>query len=285
MARAGFGGRALALAVVVSAACAPAACGGTEVGPGEDAGAAEDAQPPGEDAAPAEDAGSDAADAAPEAAPDAGPRWCATLSPTPRFCDDFDDGSFADDWTVFTLAPAGSGDMDLDPLEYVSAPASLNVVTDAVPAQGTVNIHLRRTLGAPVSRVKLAFALKLPTVTLTKGAVAIATLDVSSNHFFSLFLRDESASPGPSLEETTANGTVRHALTKLPPANAWTRVTIDLDLAAGKADVLYGSEKVLDQAAIVAGNGTEATARIGAVYVLGPADPFAASFDDVVLDY
>jgi hypothetical protein len=125
----------------------------------------------------------------------------------------------------------------------------------------------------------------LATTTFTKGALAIATLDVSQNHFFTLFLRDRDANaPTATLEEVGPNTTTRHVLSKLPASNVWTRVTIDIDLAGSKATVLFGADKVLDGAAIMTAPSKDPTIRLGAVYIYGPADAFEARFDDVLLE-
>jgi hypothetical protein len=147
-------------------------------------------------------------------------------------------------------------------------------------------VLLRKTVLGDVTHAKLSFSAFFPTVTLTQGAIAIATLDVSLNHFFTLNLRDQDpTAPAASLEEY-ANGTLtRHVLTRLPPAGVWTRVVIDLDFGAGKANVSFDAQKALDGEPITALAGTEGTIRVGGVYVEGPADVFEARFDDVVLDF
>ena len=65
----------------------------------------------------------------------------------------------------------------------------------------------------------------------------------------------------------------------------WTRIVLDVNLAAGKANVTFDGQKALDDAPITATPGTEGTIRVGAVYQYPPSEPFTANFDDVVLDF
>jgi hypothetical protein len=266
----------VSLVIGLSAACGGSAAPPGESEPGEDGGLA---APDGGPEAPA-DAGAEArADAAP------GGPFCATLDPQPRFCDDFDDGDGENDWTIFTFSPASAGTATLGE-DAVSPPYAFSIATNPVNAGSAINIHLRKTLLAPVSRVTFGFAMKIAEPALDMGSLAIATLDVTLNRFFTLLLRDaDEDDPQPILQETGPGGTTRHVLSGLPPKNTWSRVTIELDLEGGEASVSFGSTKVLDGAAIQAGAGSEATIRIGTVYVNGPAAPITVAFDDVILDF
>jgi hypothetical protein len=235
----------------------------------------------------ASDGGSDAdADADADAArplPEAGAAFCATRVPQPRFCDDFDDGNLTNDWTQSAFVPGALA--ELDGTSFVSGRASFHVKTSATGAAAANNALLRLTLFAAVSHPKLSFATRLPAVSFTKGSIAIATLDVSLDHFFTLYLRDgDPTAPAAVLEEYLAGTVTRHPLTLLPAVDVWTRVTVDLDLSLGKANVSFGAQKALDAAPITAVAGSEATLRLGAV-IDGPAEAFEARFDDVTLDY
>jgi hypothetical protein len=244
--------------------------------PVEDASDEGGTAPPVDAGVPVEDARDARADA-----PSAG--FCASRSPAPKFCDDFDDDDLEDDWAVLT---AQGGEAVLDPSVAVSPPASLAVGTAGLGAMQNANVHLRATAnGAPTGHVVLAFEMMLATTAYTQGAIAVATLDVSSSHFFTLYLRDgDTDAPAATLEEITQSGTTRHVLSKLPGAGVWTHVTIDVDIGGAKASVSWGNEKVLD-ATTTPGPAQDPTIRIGAVYVNGPAAPFEARFDDVTLDF
>jgi len=256
-------------------------------------GSSSDPQPQGPDGAPPPELEPEASAPAPEAGPEAadagadvvttGGRYCTKLVPVPRFCDDFDDGDLTNDWTQF-VAPAGSV-LQLDTSSSTSAPASFHVIAKATAAAAANNVLLRSTMLGTVKHGKLAFSVFLPSVTFTKGAVAIAQFYVNLDDAYTLYLRGpDDAANIPMLEAYVGGVTTRHMLGKLPPVGVWTRVVIDLDLAGGKASVSFDADKALDAAPISVLTGSEATVRLGAL-VDGPADAFEARFDDVVIDY
>ena len=278
--RAGLRGTAAAaLALALSTGVG---CGSTGLGVVEGPDGAPDAEPPPDGDSPHLDGGGDARDARKDGlAPASG--YCLGLVPKPRFCDDFDDLDLINNWDQDTVTPPSV--MDLDDSTFTSAPVSFGVATKSVLPGSSANVHLRKTVLGNVPHVQLSFSAIFASTTLTQGLVAIATLDVSSSHYFTLYLRDGDPDGAGALEELVGGTKTRHVLTKLPPAGTWTRITLDLDLAAGKANVTFGAQKALDAAPITAIVGTEATVRLGAVYVYGPTDPFQASFDDVVVDF
>jgi hypothetical protein len=274
------------ICVAASLACGALGfgCGssGTPVESEPDPDAGADAAPPADGPTPELDAGPDAADARNDAVVPGG-RWCTKLSPAPRFCDDFDDGDLTNDWTQ-SAAPAGAV-LELDDSMSTSAPASFHVIAKPVMVAAANNVLLRTTMFGAVKHGKLAFSLFLPSVTFTKGAIAIAQFYVTLNDVYTLYLRGpDDAANIPMLEELVAGVVTRHMLTALPAAGAWTRVMIDLDLTGGKATVAFGAQKALDAVPITTLAGSEATVRLGAI-IDGPADQFEARFDDVIVDY
>lgn len=227
---------------------------------------------------PEEDAGK--RDARAEAG-DAGTSFCQTLSPKPAFCADFDDGEVDTGWDTSFVQGGNLGVTD----EAKSGPFALEAKTPALVAAQVARVSVRTTKITSAPKVTLSFALFLPKTTFTSGAIGIAALDVSLNHFFTLYLRDpDETNPGPALIENTINGTVRHVLSGLPPANAWTDVTITIDEGTRKVSVAFGATTVLDGAQIQ-GTIEEATIRLGAAYIDGPSEAFTARYDNVVLRF
>jgi hypothetical protein len=225
--------------------------------------------------------GPDVADARKDAVNPGGP-YCATLVPKPKFCDDFDDGNLTNDWTSSAATPGSV--FELDESSSTSAPASFHFVARPEMAAVANNVLLRKTMFGAVTHGKLAFSAFLPTLTFAKGAIAIAQFYVNLDDAFTLYLRSPNdAAPAAELEEYVGGKKTVHPLTKLPPIGAWTRIAIDLDLANGKAAVMFDAISALD-AAIAKGAGSEATVRVGAI-VDGPADGFEARIDDVIVDF
>lgn len=272
----------LAGASSAAALASLSACGKDDQAEASDAG--DDAAPGPEDATPAPEG---AAPAPPDAGVpkrDASGGYCATLTPTPAFCDDFDDGDLENDWNVTNLVPPATSVLELAE-DAESAPYALHGRTEATGMGDLANASVRKTIPGGFSHATLSFSMKLASTQVGAGALSIATLDVADRHYFTLNVRDgDPDAPGPSLEETHPSVmTVRKPLAAVPPAGVWTRVVLDLDLAAGKASVSFGTTKVLDAVAIVAEPGTSATVRVGAVYVVGPTPPVDVLVDDVVL--
>jgi len=231
-----------------------------------------------------------APDAAPDVVVDAKPdvtpppaHYCAGLVPKPKFCDDFDDGDLTNDWTA-SAAAAGSV-FELDTATSTSAPASFHAIAMPEMAAAPNNVLLRTTMFGAVNHGKLSFSTLLPTVTFTQGAIAIARFHITLDDSYTLYLRGPDAAGNiPTLEENVGGTITEHMLTALPPVGAWTRVTVDLDLAGGKASVSFDAVKALDAATITVVAGSEATVRIGAI-VDGPNDKVEAHFDDVIVDF
>ena len=238
---------------------------------------------PGDGGAPAHD---DAQVPPPEAGAEEGgaPMFtsCAALSGRSevRFCDDFEDGDLENDWTVATAVPANRA-VELNKATRYALYAATESVGQDVPTSA----NLRKTVAGAFTRASLSFAIRMPTTDVGKGALAVATLDVAASHFFTLHLRDTNlAVPGPALEESRASGSRRLPLSATLPADRWTRVAIDLDLVAGRADVRFDGVTVLSAAEIAAEPATEANVRVGAVYVVGEAPKIEVLVDDVLLE-
>jgi hypothetical protein len=193
------------------------------------------------------------------------------------FSDDFEDGDLDNDWDFVNVCPGCNGTID----QGVFLAQTKSVLT-----QETAYAHVRTTILGKPTRVRLSFDATFPSVTLTKGTLAIATVDVSTSHFFSLFLRHQDPEPpAAALVEQGGPSAKRHVLTSLPPPNAKTRVVIDIDLGGGTASVSFGGTVALANDPIGKTIADDPTIRVGLLYVYGPQDPFEARFDDVLLEY
>lgn len=225
------------------------------------------------DAGPREDGGADA---------DVGRSFCAHRTPRAAFCDDFDDlGTLGARWDVLEPSPPGVASTDLT--SFVSAPASLGVLTRRLGMGELGSILLRKTIKGTASRVVLAFDYYGDAVQ-KDGTLAIATLDLSLDHLLTLYLRDDDPSaPGPTLTELPPLGTfVEKNPLPVPPAGAWTHIVVDADAAHGRVTVTYAGAVVLD-VGIARGAALDPTIRVGAL-VSGAAAPYAVRFDDVTVD-
>jgi hypothetical protein len=225
----------------------------------------------------------DAADGGPR--PDGGPSFCASLSPKPAFCDDFDDGDLTNDWDQATVV-APTSEIALDTSTFVSGSASFDAVVHAVGGGEGGYASLRSTVKGTPSHVALSFQARPSTSTIAEGAIAIGDLDVSDAHVFTLYLRDDDpAGAKASVKEIDGSTVTYHPIARLPAANAWTKITLDVDVANGRLSLLYDTEKVLDAVDVSKTPALDPTFRVGAVYVLGPEAPFELHVDDVVVTF
>jgi hypothetical protein len=242
-------------------------CGTSSSAP-TDAGAADAA--PVDAAPPPDDAGHEASGTT---------RFCDSVKAT--FCDDFDKGDLGSTWDFFQQTPPGVG--VLDEANFKSAPAAFGVRTKKC-AQGDVGtILLRKTIAGGASHVVLAFDVNAD-VGQASGTLAIATLDLSTSHLLTLYLRDDDPNtPGPTLTEVApgVSTAIRNPFTKLPAAGAWHNVTLDVDAANGTAALLIDTVNVLS-ATIAKAPVDSPTIRVG-VLVTGPAQPYTFDFDNVAL--
>lgn len=260
--------------VFIGLSATAAACGsrGTPDLPAPEDAAVEGGSPPGTDAG--------GIDAAPDA-PSRG--FCVSLSPAPKFCDDFDDGLLSNGWDQLTIVPGSDG--AIDGTSVRSKPGAFLVETRAAGDNDVAHVHLRKSVVGRPARAMLTFSVRMADTAPAIGAVAIATLDMATNHLFTLYLRDDDAvRPGPALVEIAGGARSRLALPRVPAADTWTRVTLDVDLLGGRARVTYDGALVAEGAIASVPGAVDPTARVG-VYAFGPLPAQTARFDDVVLDF
>jgi hypothetical protein len=205
------------------------------------------------------------------------------LALKPAFCEDFDHANALTDWdAVVKVAP---GTITQSGVEYTSGPASALLQAGAAGSGAYSSVLLRKTatLAANATHARLSFSYYPTLDAPDAGSLGIATLDMSNAHFFTLYLRDPSATPGPALVEAVATDTRFALVGAMPPKNQWTRIVLDVDVAAGKANVTFGGTKVLTDAPISNGTSKEPTIRVGSL-ASGPLPAFGVYIDDVVLE-
>jgi len=248
------------------------------------------ADAPGEGARPDAAATGDAASGAD--AFDAGASFCASLSPAPTFCDDFDeDASLASDWTYFSINPADAGSVVVDTAAYVSPPASLA----AQVGPGTSN-----TAGL-VAQVTKQFLTPATASAHLEYRLRIDSIDSVENELFSQlgfkgggatpYLLDVYLGPGAFLEEEIpgdAGVTFKeYPLAQQPLVGVWSLVALDVDFV-GATVKLTVDKTVAFQGPLDQGyTSGPPVLSIGVGYYAGSPRTVsggAAHFDNVVLD-
>jgi hypothetical protein len=258
-------------------------CGSTE-SPGQPADAGDERS--NVEAGPADASTGDASgDAGLDGARDAeagGGRWCDTLAPKPAFCDDFDRNDLNVVWDA-VVQTTGSA-LALDQANFRSPPQALAVRSKNAGSNELGNVLVRKTVAGAPARAKLSFDFLGDPAPASGGPVAIATLDMSTSHLFTLYLRDaDPTTPGPALvEQPPAGPSVRHPFT--PPSLAqWVRIEIEVDLSAQKASLRFDANAALNQVSIATSTANGPTLRLG-VLTTGPQPAYSARFDNVTLE-
>lgn len=203
----------------------------------------------GPDAPATKDSGQDVAttDAQADSSDSAVAGYCASLSPTPGFCADFDTGAF-DSQFSFEHA-VGTGSLSADATTSVSSPNSF-VAKLGKSSTSADFAFMTRVFSGPATQFKYAFELRLdgwPGGPVS-GVLAAIVIDdgAADSHTLSLYVTGTYA----ALEEsfaTTDGGMayLDHKLNWTPTLGVWTHIAFSVDLNAktcsvavnGKADL------------------------------------------------
>lgn len=252
------------------------ACGG------DDAPSAPGGTDAGVEAAAPIDAGTDApADVGADTAVDvdAGPKgYCASLTPAPTFCEDFDQG---------TMFPPKRWDSAIDngaDGQIVATGKSMpNAYRSTVPqVNGYANSLLRTSVAATGTKLSVAFDYN-SAVTIGgpfPNAKIIARVFLSNDHSFTIELPDGVS--GPALvEHVTGSLPTTTPFVPAPPEGTWTRIALDFDTQTRKVNLTIGGKAALTNASFT----SSASGAFGLNLGLS-ADTLAyvAEYDNVVID-
>jgi hypothetical protein len=270
---------------------------GPDVASGFDASDAPSESASGTDAADAY-GGSDAFDGALDAgsaadALDAASPFCASLSPAPAFCDDFDEGTaLAADWSYFSIAPPDAGTVAVDTGAYVSPPASLAAQIGAGTANGN----------GLVAQLNKQFVASSSSSAHLEYRLRIDAVDSVENELFSqLAFKGGAATPyildvylgqGAVLEEEIpGDGGVtfkEHPLATQPTVGVWSLLTLDVDFVNVTVKLTIDGTVAFEGGLDPGYNAGTPLLTIGVGYYAGPPRTVsggAGHFDNVVLDF
>jgi hypothetical protein len=236
----------------------------------------------------------DAADAAPS-----GSGYCASLSPQPRFCADFDDGPLERGWQNEGRTPDpglfGGGTIEADTTVFRSAPRSVAFATPArVAASQTAAAFLLTRIDVAPSALRLDFDLRIATEEIPSaggGRVILASVHFAPAGAIVLF-RDALGTALGLLDDTTGSGATA-ATSERIPVGVWKTVTIHVANMPTDGGADGWANVAVDQ--IVAATlplpaafqkvTSPPTVSVGAVLARGPVGAFRANVDDVRIDY
>jgi hypothetical protein len=200
--------------------------------------------------------------------------FCASQSPAPMFCDDFDEGAANPAWDQVTGL---GGSVAINDLESVSAPDSMVSTVDANQNEDDVDLAGYESLTAEqgvAGTVSLAFEIRIDAGDTSAAADAvlgaIQLYDGSALYDLELELMYASATTyAVSLTENAPY--LEHATGATVALATWTRVTMSVVLPAG------------------AGGATSATLTVGAstysttVHVTSGGDPIATPIPEALV--
>ena len=283
-------------------------------GGSHEAGALKDAAPPSNDGAIADDTSIPNGDATPDDASsvidtgpppdapgtDAGPLgFCGSLSPSPLFCDDFDESSTFGKWdstgTTHGIATIGSAVARSAPN---GATATSNPLTTSV-ADVTIAKAFPTLTSTP--RVEtLAFDMFVEKMDTTHGAVAVVGAlmlqdSAKALHEFQFVLTQTNGKIVATFPEYWdpgnggATGFAEHDVSATVSLQTWIRVTIQLSLfngtGTGSAARLFfdGTVVALLAPNLITKNGAP-QALLGLSYVQAPSDAWVVHYDNATFD-
>jgi hypothetical protein len=266
--------------IAISVACGSSSdSNGSSGGPGDDAssGGLE-----GGSSGNPNDGSSSGSDSPPPPPP---PFTCATLSPQPKLCEDFDDNTIPQTATTQTGAGATQGIVDT---VSKSPPRSYEVVVPLIPAQISYSL-LEMTFDTPTppSKFTVSFDFNPKAVPAATGTLVVARVFLSQTHSVSIELtsedgpviREQEGGPPPTLDRASSK------IASLPAANAWTRYKLTIDLASGKGT---NAKLEANGAAVVpsfALTGTTNSDFFALNLGLQADAAFTAHYDNLVVDY
>jgi hypothetical protein len=214
-----------------------------------------DATPPDAtaDATSIPDAAPDASRDAPVDVADASPLgFCASLTPAPTFCADFDEGAVDNGWSS---SQSSNGTIALDGTTSTSAPDSF--VSTSVTSTANVIAALFKDFGTSGSAYHLAFDLRVDAVSANAQAV-VGQVQLMTSNVLDYGLSFIVTATDASIEESyRSGGTTQYLLTTLasrPVTGQWTRVFIDVTAPPGTVTVHYGATLVLDHQTMPTGS-------------------------------
>lgn len=235
------------------------------------------------DAAPTSPAGA-AGDAGDAAAVEAG-RFCDIVSPKPKLCEDFEEGTVPQGWTPF-VDPGTT--LAVDDKDARSGKYAL-LATTAGGVATSQHAYLQLTVPASVAKIRVGQDVRvelrgdyLETAYVRQGAASPPP---------SFYLRLSAKPPVYTAEAYLSDGGVPQHNLDLdggPTFDAWTRLDVELDMSVTPRKVTVrvdGAVAAADQLEDTLYTPGNALVQIGIVYVDENSGPWRMRYDNVTVDW
>ena len=226
--------------------------------------------------------------------------YCASLSPAPTFCDDFDTKPIGEQWDG---VEDSNGIVGIDTIAFDSAPSSLAAKSSASPSGQSIRSVTKKSFteftGKPIT-LRMSFALRVDQIDPKTSAqiVAFGVLFGEDGNFNQVVLNLSSTGSGVVAQvsenaqgpTTSDNGYEVHGpFDKRPSASDWTDVRIEIDVhnptGSGNSLRVYFDQVVqYDGALILPLKGGTPRIELGIGWANTPSAPWSIRYDNVVVD-
>lgn len=222
---------------------------------------------------------------------------CASRSPAPTFCDDFDHETLPGAWDVFHSV---GGSMLIDPGSHVSPPSSLLAAFAPLQPGQLLDTALRKRFTLPPSRGTTTFALAVEPVaadTTPNAVIVLASIDfldaMANRYSLQLALTQGMAGLIVTLGEQSGfvdggMSYVEHALRDPLVLGRWTKIRLDVTRTApqtASVRLAFDDRVELDAVPLqVTVNATTLQATLGTTFVSLPSKGWTIRYDDVTVD-
>jgi hypothetical protein len=240
---------------------------------------------------PIGDASIDARDASP-------PPFCASLSPQPLLCADFDEGSAATGWSYVHMT---SGTIALDTTEFRSPPAAM-IAQSGIAGSGAVDVAGYGSfalMGRSTFTGTLDLDFRVDRADATGGLAVLAQIGLldgtgGGQYFVQFVMSSNGAAPlDCSVNEIYfATGTmsvpVRHPVTPTIAIGAWTHLTLSIVApfggGSGTQTIAFDGVQVGTSSITVPVRRFSETVGVGLTFVQTPSNGWTTVFDDVTFN-
>ncbi len=274
--------------------------------PGEDAGGPGDSSAPPDgspapnlDAGDSPDIGTGTTDAGSGGEPDASkpPAFCASLSPAPLFCDDFDEGTaLATPWDQL---PNTNGSEQASTASVVSAPDAMRVTVVPNASVAAIDVAGYKSLTAKqgaAGTVTASFEIRIDAGDESSNSDAILGAiqlwngstywDLELEVFYVAATNDFKVSMS---EDGNTSSYVQHFVTPHIPLATWTLVTLAVTLPAGSggaapATMAFNGANVASTTVHVSTSDPIPEILVGTTYATPCASGWSLAYDNVTFD-
>lgn len=216
--------------------------------------------------------------------------FCASLMPKPKLCEDFDSNNpFDFQFSSKNVSPTAM--LGSDTNAFVSSPNSLSARLAMVVDAGSSSVaYMSRNFVGTASKITYAFDLRVDQIVAggKSGVLGGFLIDPGSpsEHDLTMYVTDTYASLEEVFKVNNVYQYVDHKLAIAPKLGAWTRIVISADLVARTVDVTVGGMPALAMKSLDnTWNAGAPTFNVGFTYASGQAMPWAAHYDNVVIDW